>query len=363
MSNLEEILAKLVAFPSVTQDFYASEKLLNWFEKEISSYLNVKRFEKNRFPSLVATTQNTKTPKLFLVAHIDVVPASKEMFHLKVKGDKLIGRGVFDMKFAAACYLKLVKELKKSIKNYDLGIMLTSDEEIGGFNGVKFLRDKGFNAQIVFLPDGGKDWDIENAAKGVWHFTATVKGKSAHGSRPWEGREPFTKLFAFLNELKRHFPQEPCRDPKHYHNTINIGKIIGGEATNQVASSATAFIDIRHIPEFSKKKLFNTINKIAKKFPGVKIETIVYGNAYKIDTSREEIKLWKQVLRKEFNIKAGITFSHGSSDARFFDMKKSTVLITRPKGGGLHSEEEWISKKALQNFYEALKKWVMVVTA
>jgi len=48
---------------------------------------------------------------LFLVAHIDVVGAKKELFRAKIKGKKLFGRGAFDMKYAIACYMKLLFDL------------------------------------------------------------------------------------------------------------------------------------------------------------------------------------------------------------------------------------------------------------
>lgn len=283
MTSIEKLLKKLVSFQSITGDFSESKKLLNWVEKQINKSLIVKYFYSNKFPSLIATTRKTKTPKIFLVAHIDVVPAAKKMFHLKVKSDKFVARGVFDMKFALACYLQLIKDLKHNIKKFDFGLMLTADEEIGGFNGVKFLIDNGFNSKILFLPDGGENWSIQNVAKGVLHLTAEIQGKTAHGSRPWEGEEPFTELFAFLNELKKLFPVEPCGDIKHYHNSINIGKIIGGQAINQVASSVKTYIDIRHIPEVTKTKILKEIYKIKTKYSKVKIKEIAYGQSYKID--------------------------------------------------------------------------------
>jgi succinyl-diaminopimelate desuccinylase len=165
----------------------------------------------------------------------------------------------------------------------------------------------------------------------------------------------------FLLEIKKLLPKEPCGDPRHYHNTINIGKVIGGEATNQVASSAEAFVDIRYLDDSSRKKLLQSIKKIRKNFPQVKIKNIAFGKSYKINLNRPEIELWRKILQDKFNINTKPIFSHGSSDARFFNMKKTAVLLTRPKGGNLHSEEEWISRDALNKFYLVLKEWVIKV--
>lgn len=82
----------------------------------------------------------------------------------------MFGRGVYDMKMAAACYIRLFRELHKkdNLSNYNIGIMLVSDEEIGGSNGVGYLLNEGgVKGSIAFIPDGGFNWKIEEQAKGV----------------------------------------------------------------------------------------------------------------------------------------------------------------------------------------------------
>ncbi len=39
---------------------------------------------------------------------------------------------------------------------HDVGLMLTGDEEIGGFDSTGYLLDQGYGADIVILPDGGQ---------------------------------------------------------------------------------------------------------------------------------------------------------------------------------------------------------------
>lgn len=81
----------------------------------------------------------------------------------------------------------------------------------------------------------------------------------------------------------------------------------------------------------------------------------------KLILKKPEILLWKKFAKDMFNIKINQTFSHGTCDARFFNTKKTVMLVTRPTGGKIHSEEEWINRKELANFYILLKKWVMAV--
>jgi succinyl-diaminopimelate desuccinylase len=183
-----EVFKKLVSFESTPQNFKEKKKGILWILKFLKKFpLKLKYFEFSSHPSLVALTKN-KNPKVFLAAHFDVVPASPKLFNLKIKGGRAFGRGVYDMKFAIVCYLKLIEELKNDLKKMDFGIMITSDEEIGGFFGTKKLIEKGFKSKVVFLPDGGSNWKIEKKAKGAWHLKLEFFGKSAHGSRPWQGK-------------------------------------------------------------------------------------------------------------------------------------------------------------------------------
>jgi len=356
---MEKLLKKLISFKTETKKPKESKKALGWIKKQVKGLpLFISDFESEGFPSLVLTTQRTKRPRLWLQSHIDVVEGSKEMFHPKLKGRKLYGRGAFDMKFAIACYIKLLKEFNADLSDYNFGVMITSDEEIGGFNGVKFLLDKGYMSDLCFMPDGGGDWKIEEAAKGVWHLKIESKGASAHGAYPWIGENALEKLFEFLLKLKESFPQEPCEEKDHFHNTLNIGKVEGGKVANTVPGNAFALVDIRFTPQTSKKDLEKIIRSAQKKFKGIRVEEMIFGESYSIKRDNKYLKTFSEIAKEKFDKEIGFSVSHGSSDARFFAKKGIPTILIRPKGGGHHSEEEWIDLDDLEKYYEVLKLFV-----
>jgi acetylornithine deacetylase/succinyl-diaminopimelate desuccinylase-like protein len=89
---MEEILAKLVAFPTMTGNFEANDELLEY----VGSYLEergmyVDRYSWNEYGALVATTRLGKSPAIMFAAHSDVVPAPPNMFTVHKEGDKLYG--------------------------------------------------------------------------------------------------------------------------------------------------------------------------------------------------------------------------------------------------------------------------------
>jgi len=353
-----QILEKLVSFKSLPHDFKERRRAIFWIKNFLKRFpLNLKYFEFSGHPSLIALTQK-RNPKIFLAAHVDVVPGPEGLFKLKIKKRKAFGRGVFDMKFAIACYLRLVQELKYSLKNLDLGIMITSDEETGGFFGTRKLLERGFKSKIVFLPDGGCDLKIERMAKGVWHLKVEIKGKPAHGSRPWEGKGANERLIEFLRDFSKFFPKEPCKTKHHWHRTLTIGKIEGGELTNQVSGFSRAFLDIRFLNEKEKVKIENYLGSLQKRFK-VKITELATGSPIRLDLKNNYVKLFMKVLKENTKKEPQSTFSHGSSDARFFGEVGIPVIVTRPKGGGAHSEEEWIDIESLERFYSILKDFVL----
>ena len=72
--------------------------------------------------------------------------------------------------------------------------MFTTDEELGGENGVGELLKHGWSAGLAVIPDGGENWQVESAAKGPLRAEIVcLAGRSAHGSRPWEGENAIAR--------------------------------------------------------------------------------------------------------------------------------------------------------------------------
>ncbi len=357
-----DFLEKLISFPTLTRNLDEQYKILSWIDAQLTHVPLIKtEFERNGVPSLLYTTTSTKTPRLWLAAHCDVVPASPDHFHAKREGSHLLGRGVIDMKFAIACYTRLAHELKNELAQYDFGIMITSDEEAGGQNGVGALVEEGYASNIVFLPDGGSVWNMEERAKGMFHFEITSTGTPAHAAKPWEGENPFHNLFVVLQKLQSLFPAEPCGDANHLHSTINIGKMHGGEVGNQVPASASTTIDVRCFAN-DEQIIRKEMQEIVSGFDKIEMKEMVTGFPYCNDCSNDSFQLFKNLARDMHGIDVGTTVSHGSSDARYFVKKNIPVLLINPTGGDYHCDSEWIDMQDLERYYAILKEWVCVIT-
>ena len=354
-ARLIEIFERLVAYPTVDGDKRAAYECLQYVERLLTiAGLEPTRYSSNGYESLVATTKQTKRPMLFLQAHLDVVPGGTDMFKLRREGNKLIGRGAFDMKYAAACFLMVVEELQNSLKDYDFGLMFTTDEEVDGTNGVRYLLDQGYTCDVVFLPDGGDNWRLETAAKGGWAVQATATGRTAHGSRPWEGDNAIDTLLNFVRQVKGLVPTQ-----SHTGTTMVLSKINGGKTHNQIPDEACATFDIRFMYENDGIKIRDRFTKLAKSLD-IKLTTVTDIIPINLDLTLPAVAEWGRTVSMVRGVTTdGYALSFGASDARYFAAKNIPAIVTRPDGGGHHSADEWIDEASFYDFYECIKQYVI----
>ncbi len=357
--NMKEILKNLVEIPSVSSSKENCKKSVN-FIKDIAEKngLKTKVFEKKNVYSLTIGKDITKSPKIILNGHLDVVPASKDMFKAKIEGNRMYGRGTSDMKGGDVAMLVALIELVKEKINPDVLLILTTDEEPGGFNGVKNIVDLGFKSDIVFIPDGGDDAEVCTDEKGVLHILLKADGRSAHGSRPWMGENAVLKLIDIFQILEKDFEKGWGKATKddNWKPTLNLGMLTGGEAANQVPNTAEMKIDIRFPSPITLNMIENIVNKTLKDKKGITLEILSTGSPLHTDIDNPFVKSWEELFKR--NIK--FVKESGASDARFFAEKDIPVILTKPKGSEPHVDNEWVDLNSLEEFKNMLKEWIKV---
>ncbi len=360
---LQKTLEKLICFKTVSQDRKENLKALRWVKSQTKNLpVYIKELNCNGFTSLVITTRKTKNPVVWLAAHMDVSIGPDKIFTPRTKGGKLFGRGSFDMKFAVACYLEILKKIGLDLPKYDFGVMITSDEELGGENGTNFILNKGFVSKACFLPDGGEGWHLERASKGVWSFKLKSYGKSVHPSVPWTGINAVEELMDFLIILKGQFKKEPCKDPCHIHSTMDVNEINSGRTGDNIPDYTEAYVDIFFTSQKEYKKIVEKVKEVKRRYKKIKMETIFVSDSFTIPINNRYVKLFCRIAYEKFGIKKRTVFSHGVSDTNFFADKKIPIIEIKSKGGGCHSDNEWIDLKDLEKFCLALEEFVKQAT-
>lgn len=344
---MEDILKKLVAYRTVSGQAEPMRQLLDYVDDYVSARgMHVKRYEWNGFESMVATTTpDHKTPKVMLAAHADVVPAGDDLFTMRNEAGKYIGRGVLDMKFAIAAYLQIIDDIKLDITNYDIGLMITSDEELAGADGTARLLEEGYIPQVCILPDGGENWQVQTASKGMHAFEISMDGTTAHGSRPWLGDNALVKLITILDEIAALFPKHPHPDT----NTITLSKMDGGAAINQVPGKASMTLDIRTLNSREHLRLYDAVHRICRKHSANCI-SISDAAPTKSDLNDPLIAPFiRHITTVTGNTVIG-SRALGASDTRYFVPFGVPCISLYPTGSNLHADGEWIGQAALDEF-------------
>lgn len=344
-------LAKLVAMPTISSDITANDAALDYLEAYLKNRgMHCQRNRFNDHGTLLASSRqdNLLTPIVLLTAHVDVVHGSDGLFTLRQDGNKLIGRGVYDMKFSIAGYLQLVDELQENLIDYDFGILITTDEEIGS-KSTYSLVESGLRPKICIMPDStAPNWDIETVAKGFWRFDLTAQGRTAHGARPWEGDSASFKLIHALHELKTNFEgHNPNSD------SLNIGKINGGHGYNIVPSEITAAVEIRYLNKQTLKTQQNMIKDLCKKYDlGFREEVLC--SSVLTDLTHPLVKKYLESVEAVTGKRPeGIISCAGSDAPPYYDVG-ITCILSCCSGGGHHSENEWIDLDSFLQFVPIL---------
>lgn len=347
-----------------------------------SSGLHVRRFESGGYPSAIISTRPGNHPRLVLAAHVDVVPGGDNMFEMQRRDGKIYGRGVWDMKSALAAYLRFMEAHKDKLNALDLAIFLSSDEEDMGVHGFPIMLNEGIDPHYVFLPDGGTWTDFESGAKGKVGLDITMQGQAAHAARvDWEGRDPVMPMIRLLAELKHRFPSEPCQVDNHWHPSMNVGRLHTGipqpvsetdvrlafpeaAAANNVPAQVWARLDIRYPGEYDLEDLRAKWEGLQERYSDAKMEEFVHMPPYVVDMDRQEIASWTDLMREQHGIEMGQLGSQGTTDARFLkpgDNGKIGAMLVRPEGGGIHTDEEWVSEEGLEKFQRTLEAWALQI--
>jgi acetylornithine deacetylase len=192
LSSVTEVLRSLVNIPSVNPSLVPSEGTgegaiadfaCGWLTAHgVAACLEEAAPGR---PNVVARIDGGDGPIVVLCAHLDTVGTAGMTippFEARVEGDRLYGRGAYDMKGSAAAIMVAMATLATQLRTGHVMAALVADEEYASVGAFDFVRRHRADACIVTEPTEG---DLVLAHKGfVWAEIVTT-GRAAHGSR-WD---------------------------------------------------------------------------------------------------------------------------------------------------------------------------------
>lgn len=351
-----EQLKKLTSFTGLAGDVEENRKALDYVAELAVGGVKMERFQNGNAEVLMMfSSEIKKDPDYCYMVHMDVVAGRSDQFVMRVEGDKLIGRGTCDMKFSIPIGIALLNEAVS--KGIDFCVMITTDEEIGGFEGAKKAADDGFAPKVLIVPDGGENLNFVDRAKGVCQLKIVASGKPAHASRPWLGNNAIEPLMLLGCELLKKYGES--NKSESWKTTMNIGTINGGISTNQVCPLAEMKLDFRYPETDSIKNIEEEVRRLADKL-GISIEISKLSTGLPTFTDVDDpiVKKYLSVMEKTFGKKITVKPTYGASDARHFAHLKCPVIMHKPLGGEIHSDDEWVSLESCMKFYQGMREFL-----
>jgi acetylornithine deacetylase len=299
-----------------------------------------------------------------LNGHIDTVGVEgmPSPFTLRQEGDRLYGRGAYDMKGSVAVMLALAEFWAQHPPEMDVWLTFSCDEEDRSL-GTEFLVKQWL--PTLSVPPGGAifleptEENIGVAHKGFTWFEIEVLGKAAHGSRPEQGVDAILPLRAALDELERIRSELRSRPPDALlgHASLHGGKIEGGTELSVVPAHARLQWERRTLPD-EKPEMVDTehgrVAQAVEQLPGghrVKSRKIFMRPPYRTPNGAD-------LLRRIQTASSGSSLVGLSfwADSALMGLAGIPSVLYGPIGHGAHVIDEWVSYKSLLNVCEVLKK-------
>jgi succinyl-diaminopimelate desuccinylase len=318
--------------------------------------IDVEASTNNGLPVLAATVGGEDGPTIVLHGHLDVVPGHPEQFEPREEGDRLIGRGAYDMKGGLAAMMCATVDLA-SHAGLRTRFLCVPDEESDEpvDRASDYLVAKGYTGDFAITGEP-TDLRIGVQAKGVLAMRIEVAGKAAHGSTPWLGDNAVLKA---VDVFRRIESMPFARDSSEFFDrpSISLGRIIGGDAINKVPDLCTIDVDIRYLPGQDVRAILSEIEAI----PDTAVKTVFHRQPANVPRDHPYVTALAEAVREGTPAERISVARDGASDAISFIEAGIPAVEFGPIGGGHHGPEEWVSIDSLTRYRTALVDFANMV--
>lgn len=320
---------------------------------------------------------------LLLNGHIDVVsPEPLEAWDEggpwsgRIEGGRLYGRGAADMKSGLLAGFFALKSLLSLGLKPKGSVMLQSviEEEAGGSGGTLACLQAGYTADAMIIPEPF-DLRIVTAHPGIRYFRVKVVGKTAHAGQSHLGVNAIGKLTKIYDRLMKLDVERAERHRNAFFETssgrscnLNIGIFRAGDWVSTVAGAAQLEARISYLPEETEESMRceveQAVSEVAAKDEWLKehpptIEWFGWdAKPWVQDPSALPIRRFKEVASEVLGSSPEIAASHAGLDTRFGAYFGMPSFTFGPRGGLLHTSNEYVELDSLLKTTKVLAAFI-----
>jgi len=354
----ERVLAeRLIAYDtSRAEELVAAAGFVKgWLE---SQDIEVRNSDHNGLPVLIAEagTAEPPAPCVILHGHLDVVPGDPQQFASRINGDRLIGRGAYDMKGALAAMMCALKDLEGQDR-VRVRLVCVPDEESEELDerSTDAIVAQGLTGDFAITGEP-TDMHIGIEAKGVLVMRIEVKGRAAHSSTPWLGENAVLKAIDVFRSIQS-LPFARESTEMFDRPSINLGRIEGGRALNMVPDLCTMAVDVRYLPGQDPAEILAQVRTLE----GIVVTRTFIHPTVSVSRANSFVLALRDAVARSTRGEVMSVGRDGASDAAAFIQAGVPAVEFGPAGAGHHGPEEWVSLSSLARYRRALGDFVRAV--
>ncbi|MFI9384552.1 M20/M25/M40 family metallo-hydrolase [Kutzneria sp. NPDC052558] len=346
--TVEELLKQLVDIDSVNPSLApgaAGEREIADFVASwaIQAGLAVEVLEAtpSRPNVIVRTTRGGPGRRLMLCGHLDTVGLGQSIAKSQVDGDRLYGRGSYDMKAGLAAALIACRDANVDSLAGEVVVACVADEEHASLGVQEVLSVLTADAAIVCEPT---ESTVAVAHKGFVWTEIEVVGRAAHGSRPELGVDAIMRTGPVLVALDRlGIALRQHEHPRLGPGALHASLINGGREESTVPDRCVLTIERRTLPGESVADVERDIQDLLASCQAddpalvASHRTTLAREPFETIADSEIVTLLADVSGAEIT---GVSYW---ADSAFISAAGIPTVLFGPSGDGAHADVEWVS--------------------
>jgi acetylornithine deacetylase len=357
MHDLVPLLEQLVAIDSVNPDLVPGGTgeaelaafVADWLEQR-GLDVTLQEAGANR-PNVIARVKGSGTGRsLMLNAHMDTVGygGMEQPLQPRIEGNRLYGRGAFDMKGSLAAIMSAGAILARDPPAGNVLVTAVVDEEYASIGTQAIAASYRADAAIITEPTDG---ELCIAHKGFVWFEIETRGVAAHGSRPDEGIDAIAKMGRVLVEIEAldRSLRNGTRHPLLRTGSIHASLIDGGTELSTYPDRCRLQIERRTIPgesaEHCEEQLREILDRCRAADPAFSA-TLTRGidrRPFEIAPDAEIARIVGAAAERITGQAPPIAGAFGWMDSAILDEAGIPTVIYGPGGDGAHADVEWVN--------------------
>ena len=286
---------------------------------------------------------------LLLCGHTDTVTVEgmSDGHTPRIEGDRLYGRGSYDMKAGVAAALVACREAAGLRLAGDVVVAAVADEEHASLGVQEVLAAIRADAAVVTEPT---ELEVVVAHRGFVWSEVEVAGQAAHGSRPHLGVDAIVKMGPILTALGEldealHARTHPLLGRPSVHASV----ITGGEELSSYPARCVLGLERRTLPGESaadveaELEALLTARRDADPALDAGRRTLLVREPFEVDEGAPLVETVRAAASEALGSAPPVGGASYWADAAFIAAAGIPTVMFGPGGDGAHAAEEWVS--------------------